>query len=189
MTKERIEILNELNFVWDGRSNCKRKNSDAVWYERYEELEAFALEYGHCDVPQVYPDNPKLGFWVHVQRASYQQHLKNQATGSNGKQYQMDQDRINALELIGFSWKLERPAFTFDDKAWFKRYDELVRHKEISGSFTIQRVDKESRSLGNWCSQQKKYYKDYVKGKATPLKKERIEALQQIGFFTKETEK
>ena len=88
----RVEKLNSIGFVWNTKS--------ALWNTRYHELEAFQLEYGHTRVPKTYSDNPKLGQWVSVQRVQYKKFQKNDPSSN------MTQERISALEKLGFEWSL-----------------------------------------------------------------------------------
>ena len=50
LTDERQQKLEEIGFIW-----CVRKRTD--WIERFHELVDFKEEYGHCSVPQIYPQN------------------------------------------------------------------------------------------------------------------------------------
>ena len=56
MTRERVEALESIGFVWDSHS--------AVWEERMKELEEFRSIHSHCNVPSTCPENQKLGAWV-----------------------------------------------------------------------------------------------------------------------------
>ena len=63
MTKERIQLLEAEDFVWNAL--------EAMWFERLQELKAYRKKYGNTLVPNVYPDNPSLGVWVQNQRSAY----------------------------------------------------------------------------------------------------------------------
>ena len=43
----------------------------AEWCSLFRELCEFKVQFGHCIVPQLYSDNPKLGNWVSTQRKNY----------------------------------------------------------------------------------------------------------------------
>jgi hypothetical protein len=60
MTTLRIQELESLGFEWDGRG--------ATWEERLSELADYHKIYGHCNVPHIYSENTKLGYWVGTQR-------------------------------------------------------------------------------------------------------------------------
>jgi len=92
MTKERVEVLDQLDFQWFIRTNPK-----AMWNTRLKELSDYKLEHGDCLVPQRYAENTKLGIWVNTQRRHYKL-LK------EGKKSCMTEERLKKLEDIGFNW-------------------------------------------------------------------------------------
>lgn len=77
---------------------------DRNWYQRYQELLMFREEYGHCDVPKKYHQNPQLGTWVSTQRQQYK--LVREGTPEKGKG--LTEERQSLLERIGFRWKVHR---------------------------------------------------------------------------------
>ena len=46
----------------------RKEINDAKWQRRFEELEAYKDEYGDCNVPQGWVENPELADWVNRQR-------------------------------------------------------------------------------------------------------------------------
>ena len=52
-------------------SPSKRRHTSTAWNERLKELKKFKEKYGHCMVPQKYPDNVSLGIWVNKQRMEH----------------------------------------------------------------------------------------------------------------------
>jgi hypothetical protein len=95
LTPERIEKLESLGFVWN--------TNGARWMERYGELMRFQQENGHCNVPDKYSANTKLGSWVRNQRVQYR-NLQSK------KKSRMTPSRIALLEKIGFQWSVRKPA-------------------------------------------------------------------------------
>jgi hypothetical protein len=89
MTTERAQELDRLGFTWD--------THEATWLERFKELSQFRDETGHCYVPTNYKSNPKLGTWVHHQR-------RQRKKFEEGKACHITEERIKALESIGFVW-------------------------------------------------------------------------------------
>lgn len=81
MTDKKLQHLADMDFQW---SVLKERN-DASWNQRFEELQNFKKEYGHCRVPR---KTPKLGSWV-----------DNQRTGKTRASY--SKERITLLEAIG----------------------------------------------------------------------------------------
>lgn len=69
---------------------------DERWKNRFQQLVAYKLEHGNADVPQSYKDK-SLHAWVRSQREAKKEFDKGKAT-------RMTQERIDALESIGFRW-------------------------------------------------------------------------------------
>jgi hypothetical protein len=89
ITLPRIQALESLCFEWSSRTD---------WEDRLSELSDYRKVHGHCNVPQKYSENSRLGTWVATQRYQYSLHLK-------GKISSMTLPRIEALERLGFEWK------------------------------------------------------------------------------------
>ena len=65
ITPERIQALEEIGFSWHVDSN------ETKWRQQFEELSKFVEDNGHADVPQGFPQNQSLSYWVHNQRRYY----------------------------------------------------------------------------------------------------------------------
>lgn len=92
-----------------------RSHQAENWMEKFEELLDFRLKHGHCLVPNAFKENPSLAEWVKRQR--YQFKLKRLGHHSN-----MSDDRIAALEKLGFVWNSH-------DQVWEERLKELKAYK------------------------------------------------------------
>jgi len=92
MTESRQHALEEVGFLW---------NSNNPWEERFNELKEFKDLHGHCRVPYRYAKNMELGRWVSHQRQNYK-YLR------EGKPSKISQERVEALEDIGFDWSVDR---------------------------------------------------------------------------------
>jgi len=55
LSQDRIERLEEIDFQWQGA------DYDEAFEKRCRELIAFKEDFGHCNVPQKYADDPSLG--------------------------------------------------------------------------------------------------------------------------------
>ncbi|KAG7340237.1 helicase domain protein [Nitzschia inconspicua] len=95
LTDEREEKLSAVGFIFESHR--------AVWYARYETLKSFFLANGHCGVPAKYEDG-SLNVWIKHQRRQYLLFM-------NGEESTMTEERIAALNSIGFNWN---PAILFD---------------------------------------------------------------------------
>ena len=89
ITQERIDALNELGLQWALHED--------KWNLRLEELKEFKRVHGHCNVPTLYPSNKQLGSWVGTQRSQYFKF-------KDGKAAKITQERIDALNELGFQW-------------------------------------------------------------------------------------
>ncbi len=92
MTKERIEMLEQLDFQWSIRTNPKE-----MWNKRLQELVEYKEVHGNCLVPQRYNENPQLGTWVNTQRRHYKLLIER-------KRSCMTAERLEKLNEVGFSW-------------------------------------------------------------------------------------
>jgi hypothetical protein len=97
MTALRIQALERLGFKWD----C----CGATWEDRLSELADYRRIHGHCNVPQRYSKNTKLGRWAIAQRTQYRFHKE-------GKKCQMTIPRIQELESLGF--RMGQPRGSLD---------------------------------------------------------------------------
>ena len=68
------------------------RNRMDAWQTMYNDLIAFKKREGHYNVPQNYPENKQLGLWCHTQRQAM-------------KKGQLAQEKIKALERVGFAWE------------------------------------------------------------------------------------
>jgi hypothetical protein len=83
LTPERLKRLEELGVQWD--------RHEAAWEERCNELVAYKLKNGHCDVPQ--REETGLGKWLADQRTAY-------------KKDSLTEERLKRLEALGVRWVL-----------------------------------------------------------------------------------
>lgn len=70
---------------------------DERWLEQFDELKAFQKHFGHCEIPQKYPVNPTLGYWVAKQGRENKLRLA-------GEKSSMTDERRSKLNSIGFAW-------------------------------------------------------------------------------------
>jgi len=142
-----------------GSSNGGREGMswwETLWEERYMELQAYKESHGDCLVPQDYPDNRSLGYWVDRQRQNYRK----------GK---LSMERVSRLEAVAFDWD---PFGT----QWEEMFEELVAYKEAVGDCLVPASYPYNRPLGRWVDNQRQSYR---KGK---LSEERLAWLEAVGF-------
>ena len=161
ITKERIELLNELDFAWNAQ--------EAAWTRHLTDLKKFREETSHCHVPLNHPRYPKLGLWVKEQRRHYT--LRKQ-----GKQSHMTEDREKILDNLGFCWDTH-------EATWLDRLGELASFKKKHGHCSVPTNYSENPKLGTWVHHQRRQYKKFKEGKACHITQERIQALENLGFI------
>jgi hypothetical protein len=146
-------------------------NHSSAWNDRFKELLSYKKEHGDCLVPQRFPQNPQLGVWVNKQRAEYKL-LK------EGKKSSMTQERISALESVGFVWAKRRKG----QPTWDLKFEELKRYRAENGDCLVPTKYAENPALGRWVSTQRAQYKLMQEGKPTTMTQERVHLLEHLGF-------
>ena len=91
LKNERVTMLEQIGFVWD--PHC------ALWEDRFNELKEYMQKNGHCNVPSNYQENQSLAAWVKCQR-------RQQKLNVSGEPSNMTEERISALENLGFRWNI-----------------------------------------------------------------------------------
>lgn len=66
LTPERLRRLQSIGFEWKVKNKMKRYY-DKQWDGMFQRLLDFKQKYGHCNVPKRFPEDAKLGTWVHTQ--------------------------------------------------------------------------------------------------------------------------
>lgn len=143
--------------------NIKRKRRVLItkfeidWNARYLELKLFKERYGHCNVPQRWPENPTLGSWV-IRQRSYKEYLS--------------PDRIKKLNQLKFIWNLP-------DYWWDLKYKELVKFKRRFGHCKVPKGKGQYEQLAEWVGKQRSDYKHGYKR----LSPEKIQKLNELKFY------
>lgn len=138
------------------------------WTEKFEELLEFRKLRGHCCVPHTFEENPSLARWVKRQR--YQYKLK-----AEGKPSTMTDERIVALEQVGFVWDSHGAA-------WLERWQELVYFQQEFGHANVPSNHPQNPQLATWVKCQRRQYKLFWDGKPSNMNLERIQRLESVGF-------
>jgi len=160
ITDERISMLDELNFAWNAQ--------EAAWSRHMTDLASFREETGHCHVPLNHPKYPKLGLWVKEQR-------RHHTLMRQGKQSHMTEGRIKELERLGFCWDTH-------EATWLERIRELAEFRALYGHCNVPTNFPQNTKLGIWVHHQRRQHKKFSMGKKCHITKERIQALENLGF-------
>lgn len=99
--KKRAVLLSSMSTLnKDSSSHSKQspRSRTVEWEDRLKMLVQFKKEHGHCMVPQ---NHPHLGGWVKWQREKY-------ALYEKGKNSYFTQEKVEALNKLGFVWRVRR---------------------------------------------------------------------------------
>lgn len=161
----------------EGKAASGFTRNEGAWNTRLEELKAYKAIHNTCNVAWkskgqkgTDPSIVTLGKWVSKQRSEYK---KFQA----GKKSQITEERIAALDAVGFEWA---PGATLVD--WDVRYQQLVDYRDENGHTNVPKSYGPNPSLGQWVQTQRVYYKKLKQGKKSHLTEERRLKLEQVGF-------
>jgi hypothetical protein len=128
------------------------------WYEMYLRLQAYQAQHGSADVPNQWPEDPKLAAWVSNQR---QKHKKDELTPQ----------QIELLEALGFSWSLRERG------TWEDRLAELVAFKSQHGHFDVPTIYPPAPKLRQFIASTHYQYRTGT------LDTDRIMRLEEAGFI------
>ncbi|MCH7864568.1 MAG: helicase associated domain-containing protein, partial [Proteobacteria bacterium] len=101
----------------------------------FGQLLAYKATHGNCNVPNRWPENPKLGVWVATQRKDH-------------KRGRLSDDRIARLEEIGFVWDTL-------EAAWEEMFTALLAYKDAHGDCNVPNRWPENLQLGTWVGAQR----------------------------------
>jgi SAM-dependent methyltransferase len=151
LSKERIDILNKTDgWVWE-------KDLDKIWNETHQKWVDFYQKYkktpSHGSINK---EEKSLGSWAHHQKNYYKT-----------KKSYLTKERIEILNNTeGWIWEDNK------EEKWNENYQKWVEFYQKNGNRPSKdSKNKEERSLGQWASDMRKFYK---KGK---LSQEKIDIL------------
>ena len=143
-TKEILKVFDEI------------EDRLASWEAMYEKLLEFKKNFGHCNVPDRWPEDTQLGGWVGKQRTKRNRGL-------------LSDSRIERLHKIGFIWD----ALAAN---WEEMFESLLEFKKKNGHCNIPSRWPENPKLSRWVFTQREFWKN---GK---LSEDRIKRLEAAGF-------
>ncbi|KAL7536840.1 LOW QUALITY PROTEIN: hypothetical protein ACHAXR_007432 [Thalassiosira sp. AJA248-18] len=209
LPEDRVEMLSNIDFDFDIPEPKKRfanKESPESWPLRFQDLEEFKDEHGHCRVPTTYAPNPSLAKWAATQRTKYKKgSLKDDHLGKpsiNDCQILVSDIShlcsspltlfLESLNEIGFNFGAKDPIQelgvlkvpqiepvnreTYLEDLWDASYTELAAYKNHFGHCNIPISYDANPSLGAWAFSQRMAYKK------NKLSEDRIAKLNELGF-------
>ena len=137
-----------------------------TWFNHFERLKAFKEETGHFHLPKRDP----LSQWARDQRTQ-------KAKQDKGMSSTLTPERREALESIGFPWRL------WTKKTWEERITDLEAFRQANGHCDVPIRRDVPQSMATWVDEQRKLYRlKHLKGKKTALTDEREAQLTAMGF-------
>ena len=152
LSKTKIQLLDDLGFVWDVH--------DHLWEQGVNRIRQYRAEHGHVLVPMRYEtsDGFKLGRWVNGKRVAL----------SKGK---LDEQQIASFDGLGFVWNVH-------DHLWEEGITRLRQYRAEHGHVLVLRGYETSDGfkLGHWVNG-----KRVAKSKGK-LDEQQIASLDDLGF-------
>jgi len=153
----RIKALEKLGFDWE----VKNMNNNP-FEKRIEELAAFKEKHGHVRV--TVKQDKSLGKFCENMRT---------ARRGTGKRRGITEDRIKALDQLGFDWGKNTKAKSFKE-----RIEELKAFEEKHGHVRV--TVKHDKSLATFCNNMRSDRRGT--GATMAITEDRIKALDELGF-------
>jgi hypothetical protein len=138
------------------------------WSDRFDDLVEYRKRTGNCLVPHTFEENLPLARWVKRQRYQYKLMMEKKAST-------MTEERVKALEEIGFVWDSQGAA-------WGERLNELKEFRNNVGHSNVPSNFTSNPQLATWVKCQRRQYKLYMEGKPSNMTQARIQELEDIGF-------
>lgn len=165
----REQALDAIGFSWAARRLGGHPQRTA-WAEMFGRLSAFYAEHHHTLVPQIYPADRKLGWWVTTQRR-------------NKRKGHLTDGQIKDLDGLGFRWELtvlsaleSRTEIALFDQRWTTMLSELREFREEHGHCRVPSGWAKNPQLASWVSVQRQ------RKKKQKLTSKRISELDALGF-------
>ena len=158
MTEERVQKLNQINFVWDV--------SRAKWLAMFEELRTFCFTHGDGTFLSVKMSqaSSRLRCWVTYHQRLYFSFL-------NGQPSTLTSMKLEKLKSIDFQYCRD---------SWQRNFEGWCCYK--SNHSHLDKLDSQSRKYDVWAAAQNREYMKIQEGKPSSLTQEKQALLLQNGF-------
>lgn len=173
ISNDRIERLDGIGFVWRvvyKAGDPYVEEFEKKWDLKYEKLQLFQEEFGHCFVPGDYGKDKSLGRWVAKQRKMF-------------REKRMPARRKKLLDSLGFVWKVDfyQSDKSIQQRNWDEMFTQLNSYKESFGHLNIRHdyATEDGSKLGQWVTLQRSGFRDGT------IEEKRKTLLESIGFLWK----
>ena len=148
------KLLTDIGFEWE----APRTDVREIWNKRFEELQKFKEQNGHCEVPARHKENRSLGAWLTKQRTL-------RRNGSLSDEYQQK------LTNLGVTWRKQEKQRTWDDL-----FNVLLLFKQENGHCNVPCHYKKNPRFARWALKQRQSKRKGI------LDPEKVARLTKIGF-------
>lgn len=178
LSPERIASLDALGFAWRLGEFSGTRSPQEAWNIMLKRLTTFHAEHGHAAVPQVYPPDKKLGWWVTTQRRKYRkQKLADwQIARLNELRFDWDGGRKGGRPRTNPPQRSSGEKPLSGEKYFETMFQALLEYKQAHGDCLVPQRFKENRKLAEWVSEQRMAYN------REHLAPDRVRRLDEVGF-------
>lgn len=148
LSADRIRRLDEAGFSWN--------RLDEAWERMFTDLAEYRRLHANCDVPNEFPENPRLGKWIERQRMS-------------AKRGKLESSRLQRLGELGFKWDI-------GSTRWDRMLAELNEYRRLFGDCNVPHLWPHNPQLGRWV------FKQRQRKKANKLSADRVCRLEEAGI-------
>lgn len=182
LSEDKIQALEEIQFVWQVPKKKK-------WGEYFPRLLAFHSKHGHCNVTP--EDDKELNKYLASLRKNYIPVSSNDRSASvrSKSKRKLPDDKLKALENLGFSWDTNAPPRTVrpGGRTWEEYFPRLQSFYKEHGHSNVTADDDED--LFKYVSSLRKNYRhQYLRnskgesGSYKFLPQDKFQALQDLDF-------
>jgi len=117
--------------------------------------------------------------------SSSHRYHSNTASGGMGLAYRIGAQILNrsSVPLSPATQHNAMKLLANHSSAWNERFNELLEYKKIHGDCLVPQRYPQNPQLGVWVNKQRAEYKLFKEGKKSSMTKERIQALEAVGFI------
>ena len=173
MSKEKMERLTNIGFVF--RKACASDHEKIEWSREFDcmmdKMHEFRKENGHCRVMRSNVEHRDLSNWTVKVRREYQK----LSSVDEGHKCRLSARQLQRLTDIGFLFR-QKESY----KNWTDRMNDLFAFQAAGND--INSISTSHPILGEFITRMRKEYKLLMDGHRSPMTKERVEALEKIGF-------
>jgi len=167
LTQKRIAALDAIGFDWRSEKSSRTREKSISFIDRVEALRQYKEKHGHLNV--TFKANKSLNNWCY--------NIRNTRSKSGEGTMKLTQERIEALDAIGFDWRSETTRTREKTIRFLDRVDALREYKKENGHLSVK--ERDDKSLFDWCSN----IRNARRGKlGMKLTTDGIAALDAIGF-------